>query len=46
MPPAICLWQWVRLLDDAAGVELTDAEHATLRDDLTRADDLREFLRD
>ncbi|MGH3776342.1 MAG: bleomycin resistance protein [Pseudonocardiaceae bacterium] len=35
-----------RLLHDAAGVELTDAEHATLRDDLARADDLRESLRD
>lgn len=35
-----------RLLDQAAGVELTDAERAALSDDLSRADDLRESLRD
>lgn len=31
-----------RLLDEAAGVELTDAERGTLSDDLDRADDLRD----
>ncbi|MGH4023250.1 MAG: VOC family protein [Pseudonocardiaceae bacterium] len=35
-----------RLLDEAAGVDLTDAERDSLSDDLSRAEDLRESLRD
>ncbi|MGH3905855.1 MAG: hypothetical protein ACRDTE_16990 [Pseudonocardiaceae bacterium] len=35
-----------RLLDEAAGVELMDAERVSLSDDLGRAEDLRESLRD
>lgn len=33
-----------QLLDEAAGIELTDAECAALSDDLGRADELRESL--